>query len=314
LKTHTRPDVTGSRRAAPADPHRPFATALGITLVLLAVEAVGGWLTGSLALLADAGHLLADAGALGIGFIGSWIASRPATAEMSYGYRRAEILAAVTNGFALWVVAGAILYEAVQRLHLLHPVSAPGMLVVALIGLAGNVASSAVLARGHGGNLNLRVALTHTLADAAAAVGTIAASFVILTTGWVQADAIVSIGIAALILAGSWPLLREAVRILMEGAPPHLSLTEVEAAMRGVPGVTGVHDLHIWSLTAGLEAVSGHVLVADPAEGQRVLRDLCGMLSERYGLGHATLQLETEASSDPWHPNCAPGSPAGSDR
>ena len=304
----------GPRRAAPADPHRPFATALGITLALLAVEAVGGWLTGSLALLADAGHLLADAGALGIGFIGSWIASRPATAEMSYGYRRAEILAAVTNGVALWAVAGAILYEAVQRFRVLHPVSAPGMLIVALVGLAGNLANSAVLARDRGENLNLRVALTHTLADAAAAVGTIAASFVILTTGWVQADAAVSIGIAALILAGSWPPLHEAVRILMEGAPAHLSLTEVEVAMRGVPGVTGVHDLHIWSLTAGVEAVSGHVLVADPGEGQRVLRDLCRLLSDRYGLGHATLQLETEASSDPWHPNCAPGARTGSDR
>ena len=196
------------------DPRRPFAVALGITLVLLAVEAVGGWLTGSLALLADAGHLLADVGTLGIGFVGSWIASRPATAKMSYGYRRAEILAAVTNGVALWAVAGAILYEAVQRFRVLHPVSAPGMLIVALVGLAGNLANSAVLARDRGENLNLRVALTHTLADAAAAVGTIAASFVILTTGWVQADAAVSIGIAALILAGSWPPLHEAVRIL----------------------------------------------------------------------------------------------------
>jgi len=290
---------------APADPHRPFAVALGITLVLLAVEAVGGWLTGSLALLADAGHLLADIGTLGIGFIGSWIASRPATAKMSYGYRRAEILAAVTNACALWAVAGAILYEAVQRLRLLHPVSAPGMLAVAVLGLAGNLASSAVLARDRG-NLSLRVALTHTLADAAAAVGTIAASFVILVTRWVQADAVVSIGIAALILAGSWPPLREAVQILMEGAPARLSLTEVEEAMRGVPGVTGVHDLHIWSLTAGVEAVSGHVLVADAGVSQRVLGDLCRLLRDRYGLEHATLQLETEASTDPGHPNCAP--------
>jgi len=314
VKTHGPHDATGSRRSVPVDPRRPFAVALGITLVLLAVEAVGGWLTGSLALLADAGHLLADVGTLGIGFVGSWIASRPATAKMSYGYRRAEILAAVTNGVALWAVAGAILYEAVQRFRVLHPVSAPGMLIVALVGLAGNLANSAVLARDRGENLNLRVALTHTLADAAAAVGTIAASFVILTTGWVQADAAVSIGIAALILAGSWPPLHEAVRILMEGAPAHLSLTEVEVAMRGVPGVTGVHDLHIWSLTAGVEAVSGHVLVADPGEGQRVLRDLCRLLSDRYGLGHATLQLETEASSDPWHPNCAPGARTGSDR
>ena len=238
--------------------------------------------------------------------------------RMAIGAGRVNVLMMVLwQGMVLalaGILAGAILYEAVQRFRVLHPVSAPGMLIVALVGLAGNLANSAVLARDRGENLNLRVALTHTLADAAAAVGTIAASFVILTTGWVQADAAVSIGIAALILAGSWPPLHEAVRILMEGAPAHLSLTEVEVAMRGVPGVTGVHDLHIWSLTAGVEAVSGHVLVADPGEGQRVLRDLCRLLSDRYGLGHATLQLETEASSDPWHPNCAPGARAGSDR
>src|SRR5207253_2385096 len=178
-------------------------------------------------------------------------------------------------------------------------VSAPGMLIVALVGLAGNLANSAVLARDRGENLNLRVALTHTLADAAAAVGTIAASFVILTTGWVQADAAVSIGIAALILAGSWPPLHEAVRILMEGAPAHLSLTEVEEAMRGVPGVTGVHDLHIWSLTAGVEAVSGHVLVVDPGEGQRVLRDLCRLLSDRTGPPHRQRHRAPEAAAVP---------------
>lgn len=288
------------------DPQRSFAVALGITLGLLAVEAVGGWVTGSLALLADAGHLLADLGALGIGLVGSWIASRPATAKMSYGYRRAEILAAATNACALWAVAAAILYEAVQRLRLLHPVSAPGMLAVALVGLVGNLASSVVLARGREGNLNLRVALVHTLADAAAAVGTIAASLVILVTRWVQADAVASIGIGALILAGSWPPLREAVQILMEGAPARLSLAEVEAAMREVAGVTGVHDLHIWSLTAGVEAVSGHVLLGDASVSQRVLGDLCRLLADRFGLSHATLQLETEASTDPGHPNCIP--------
>ncbi len=301
------PGHAHQHRNAPADPHRPFATALGITLVLLAVEAVGGWLTGSLALLADAGHLLADIGTLGIGFVGSWLAARPATAQMSYGYRRAEILAAATNGLALWAVAGAIVYEAVQRFQIAHPVSAPGMLIVAVLGLAGNLANTAVLGPNRSANLNLRVAFTHILADAAAAVGTIAASVVILVTGWTRADAVASCGIAGLILVGSWSLLREVVRILMEGTPPHLSLLEVEEAMRAVPGVADVHDLHIWSLTSGMEAVSGHVVVRDPEEGQRVLGDLCQLLSDRYGLGHATLQVEAEHPADSWHPNCAPG-------
>lgn len=292
--------------SAPEDPRRPFTAALGITVALLAVEALGGWLTGSLALLADAGHLLADVGTLGIGFIGSWLATRPAPAQMSYGYRRAEILAAATNGLALWVVAGAIVYEATQRFRIASPVSAPGMLLVALLGLAGNLMNGAVLAAGRSANLSLRVALAHVLADAAAAVGTIAASVVILVTGWTQADAAVSCAIAGLILVGSWPLLREAVQILMEGVPARLSLPEVEDAMRAVPGVAGVHDLHIWSVTSGVEALSGHVIVADPADGQRVLQDLCRLLGDRYGLGHVTLQIETEPSSDPRHPHCAP--------
>jgi cobalt-zinc-cadmium efflux system protein len=287
-------------------PQRPFVVALGITIALLTVEAVGGWLTGSLALLADAGHLLADVGTLGIGFLGSWLAARPAPSQMSYGYRRAEILAAITNGLALWAVAGTIVYEAVRRFHTAHAVAAPGMLVVALLGFAGNLANGAVLGPHRSANLNLRVAFTHVVADTAAALGTIAAGFVILATGWTQADAIASAGIAGLILVASWPLLREAVQVLMEGAPAHLSVPEVEEAMRGVPGVAGVHDLHIWSLTSGMEAVSGHVIVTDPEKGQRVLEDLCRLLSHRYGLEHVTLQLETEHPGDPFHPNCGP--------
>jgi len=305
------PHLGHDHRHGTAPEPRRFIVALAITIALLAVEAVGGWLTGSLALLADAGHLLADVGTLGIGFIGSWLASRPATVRMSYGYRRAEILAALTSGVALWAVAGAIVYEAIQRVSVSHQVSAPGMLVVALFGLAGNIAIGAVLTPGRNANLNLRVAFAHVLADAAAAVGTIAASFVILVTGWTRADAVASLGIAALILAGSWPLLREAVLILMEGAPAHLSVTEVETAMREVPGVADVHDLHIWSLTSGTEAVSGHVVVADPGERQRVLGDLCRLLGDRYGLGHVTLQVEAEHPADPSHPDCTPGARAG---
>lgn len=289
------------------DPRRALALALGVTLVLMGIEAIGGWLTGSLALLADAGHLFVDVGSLGIGLVGCWLARRPATAQMSYGYRRAEILAAVTNGVVLWAIAAAILYEAAERLRTPHPVMAPGMLAVAVLGLAGNITSAGLLGPAHRDNLSVGAAFAHVRADAAAATGTIAASLVILITGWTPADAAVSCGVAVLMVVGAWPLVREAVTILMEGTPRGLSLMDVERAMSAVPGVRGVHDLHIWSLTTGMDAVSGHVLVDDPSEGQRVLEDLGELLSTRFGIGHVTLQVETEEFATPWHPRCEPG-------
>ncbi len=296
-----------ARSSRPGDARRALTLALAVTLVLVAVEAVGGWLAGSLALLADAGHLLVDVGSLGIGLMACWLAARPATAQMSYGYRRAEILAAMTNGVALWAISGAIVYEATQRLRFPHPVSAAGMLAVAVLGLAGTLASGALLAPAHGENLNVRGALAHVLADAAAAVGTIAASLVILATGWTPADAVMSFLVAGLILVGSWPLVQEAARILMEGTPTRVSLSDVERAMCAVPGVRGVHDLHVWSLTAGVEAVSGHVLVGDIAQSQRILGDLGRLLNARFGLTHVTLQVEIEEFAEPWHPRCGPG-------
>lgn len=288
-------------------PAGALAGALGVTLALMVIEAVGGWWTGSLALLADAGHLLVDIGSLGLALLAAWIASRPATPEMSYGYRRAEILAAVTNVAALWAVALAIGYEAVARLRLPHAVAAPGMLGVAILGLGGNLLASTLLLRSYGENLNVRAALAHVLADAAAAIGTIAAGLVILVTRWTQADPIVSLGVAALLAGGSWPLLREAIRILMEGTPPGVSLLDVHRAMAAVSGVAEVHDLHIWSLTSGIAAVSGHVRVDEGADTQQVLTHLGTMLRDRFGLSHVTLQVETAEFLDPWHPRCAPG-------
>ncbi len=310
MKTTTsqpRPHEHPGRVSGLEDPRRALTLALGVTLVLMGVEAIGGWLTGSLALLADAGHLFVDVGSLGIGIVGCWLATRPATAQMSYGYRRAEILAAVTNGVVLCAIAVAILYEAVQRVRTPHPVVAPGMLAVAVLGLAGNIASAALLGPAHRGNLSVGAAFAHVRADAAAATGTIAASLVILITGWTPADAVVSCGVAGLVLVGACPLVREAVTILMEGTPRGLSLIDVGRAMSAVPGVLGVHDLHIWSLTTGMEAVSGHVVVDDLSESQRVLADLGELLSARFGLGHVTLQVETEGFATPWDPRCEPG-------
>ena len=300
---HRRHHTLGSGR-----PGTALSGALGVIFALMVVEAVGGWWTGSLALLADAGHLLVDVGSLGMGLLAAWIASRPATPGMSYGYRRAEILAAATNGLALWVIALAIGIEAVARLRTPHPIAATGMLGVAVVGLAGNLAASALLVRAQGENLNVRVALAHVLADAAAAIGTIAAGLVILVTAWTPADAMVSLGVAVLLVVGSWPLLGEAVRILMEGTPPGISLLEVQRAIAEVPGVCGVHDLHIWSLSTGIGAVSAHVLVDEGVDTQEALTRLGTMLRDRFGLSHVTLQVETSEVLDPWHPRCAPGS------
>jgi len=290
--------------SAAGRPARALGMALAVTLAIMLIEAAGGWLSGSLALLADAGHLLVDVGSLALAVCGSWLATRPATARMSYGYRRAEILAAVTNGVALWGIAAAIVYEAIRRLGAPHPVFAPGMLGVAVIGLAGNLVSTALLAPSRGANLNVRAALAHVLADAAAALGTIAASLVILTTGWTAADPLVSFGIAGLLVVGAFPLMREAVEILMEGTPRGISIPAVEAAICSVPGIVGVHDLHVWSVTAGVPAVSGHVLIDSPADGQRVLVMLGTLLHERFGLGHVTFQMETEVVDAPWHADC----------
>jgi cobalt-zinc-cadmium efflux system protein len=297
----------GAARARGSPAGTALGGALGVILALLVVEAVGGWWTGSLALLADAGHLLVDVGSLGLGLLAAWIASRPATVEMSYGYRRAEILAALTNVAALWAVALAIGYEAVARLRAPHSVAAPSMLGVAILGLAGNLLASTLLIRAQAESLNVRAALVHVLADAAAAIGTIAAGIVILATRWTQADSIVSLGVAVLLVGGAWPLLREAVRILMEGTPPGVSLPEVHRAMAAVPGVAEVHDLHIWSLTSGIAAVSGHVRVEAGADTQGVLTHLGTMLRDRFGLSHVTVQVETAEFLDPWHPRCAPG-------
>lgn len=292
----------GGRRSG-----RALGGAFIVILALMIVEGLGGWWSGSLALLADAGHLLVDVGSLGLGVFASWIASRPVSAQMSYGYRRAEILAAATNAVALWVVAVAIGAEAVRRLRTPHPIAAPVMLGIAVLGLAGNLAASALLLRGRGENLNVRAALTHVLADAAAAVGTIAAGLVILVSGWTRADPIVSLGVAILLVAGGWPLLREAVRILMEGTPAGVALLEVHRAMGATPGVAEVHDLHIWSLTSGMAAVSAHVRITEDADPQAVLTALGTMLRDRFALSHVTLQVETAEFLEPWHPRCAPG-------
>ena len=285
---------------APA--HRPtaaarsrgrLATALGLTLAFLVVEVAGAWWTGSLALLADAGHMATDAGGLALALFAIWVAGRPPTPEKTYGYYRAEILAALVNGLVLLAVAAGILWEAYRRLLAPPAVLGAPMLAVAAAGLAVNLGALWLLRGGAATSLSVRSAYLEVAGDALSSVAVLGAAALILTTGWTLADPLASGAIALFIVPRTWGLLRQAVNILLEGTPPHLDLVEIEAAMRRVPGVRRVHDLHVWTLTSGLEAMSAHVVVEDVGESERLLEALHTVLHARFGIDHTTIQLET---------------------
>ena len=288
---------------AHAHPHHTTAAArsrgrltatLVLTVAFVVVEIAGALWAGSLALLADAGHMLADAGGLALALFAIWIAARPPTPEKTYGYYRAEILAAFVNALLLLVVAGAILYEAYRRILAPSEVLGGPMLVVAVVGLAANGACAWLLHDDAAQSLNVRAAYLDVLSDALSSVAVVIAAVVVLTTGWTLADPLVSAAIALVIVPRTWGLLRQAVNVLLEGTPPHLDLGEIEDAMRRVPGVRRVHDLHVWTLTSAREAMSAHVVVEDVAESDRLLRELNEVLHARFGIDHTTIQLETE--------------------
>ena len=236
-------------------PARPQPTGLGLVLVLTAAytvaELVAGLLTGSLALLADAGHMLGDVGALGLALGAAWLASRPATPDRSFGFQRAEILAALVDGLVLVAIAIWIFIEAIGRLDDPPEILGGWMLVVALVGLAVNVVAASILARAAGESLNVQAALRHVFADLASSVGVAVAAIVILATGWNQADPIAGMAIACLILASTWSILRDSVVILLEATPSGIDAGEVGRRMAAAEGVVEVHDLHIWTITSG---------------------------------------------------------------
>ncbi|MDI3339926.1 MAG: cation diffusion facilitator family transporter [Sphaerobacter sp.] len=292
---------------------RPLALALGITATFLVVEVVGGLLTNSLALLADAGHMAIDVAALALALTASWLAGRPATPQHSFGFYRTEVLAALLNAAALIVIAIAICWEALRRVAAPPAVDSGPMLAVALAGLLANAAAAWVLMRGggHAHDLNIRGAFLHVLGDLLGSVGAIAAAAIMLATGWYLADPIASAGIGLLILWSAWRLLRDAVDVLLEATPKHLDAAEVRAAMAAVPGVANVHDLHIWTVTSGLIALSGHVEVHDLADWPRVLLDLAALLRERFGIAHVTLQPEEPHRLPAAFRGCSLDSPEG---
>lgn len=267
---------------------------LVLTGSLLVVEIAGGLWTGSLALLADAAHMLTDVGGLALALFAIWIAARPPTPEKTYGYYRVEILAALVNALVLLVVAGAILFEAWQRILTPHEILAGPMLAVAVLGFAANLAGAWLLHHGARASLNVRAAYLEVLSDALASLGVIVAGVVVLLTGWLAADPLVSAAIGVFIVPRTWGLLRQAVNVLLEGTPAHLELGEIERAIEETPGVRRVHDLHVWTLTSGREAMSAHVVVGDLAGGERLLERLHALLHARFGVDHTTIQLETE--------------------
>jgi cobalt-zinc-cadmium efflux system protein len=280
---------TAAARARPA-----LAATVVLTGGFLLVEVAAAFWTGSLALLADAGHMLTDVAGVGLALFAIWVAARPPTPAKTYGYYRAEILAALVNAVALLGVAGFILVEAYRRLSEPPEILAAPMLAVAAGGLVVNLVCAWLLHRDAAASLNVRAAYLEVLADALSSVAVLAAAAVIVVTGWTVADVVVSVGVALLIVPRTWRLLSQAVNVLLEGTPPHLALRDVETAMCAVPGVRRVHDLHVWTLTSGREAMSAHVVVEDVRESDRLLETLHAVLHARFGIDHTTIQLETE--------------------
>ncbi len=268
--------------------------ALGLTASLMVIEIVGGLWTGSLALLADAGHMLTDVGGLSMSLLAVWFAQKSPTMENTYGYLRAEILAAVANGVVLFLVAGYILYEAVLRVWAPPEIHAGPMLAIAVLGLIVNLLGMGLLHHGAETSLNIHGAYLEMLSDTLGSLGVIVAAVIIQTTGFYLIDPLSSAAIGVFILPRTWVLVRQALHILMEGVPPHLNIREIDAGMITVPGVRAVHDLHVWTLTSGKDAMSGHVVVDDLAAGTRILGALHTLLHERFGIEHTTIQLESE--------------------
>jgi cobalt-zinc-cadmium efflux system protein len=282
------------RETAAGRSRRALIASLVVTGSFLLVEVAGAIWTGSLALAADAGHMLTDVGGLVLALFAVWVAARPPTPEKTYGYYRVEILAATVNALLLLGVAGVILVEAYQRIRTPREVQGGAMLVVAVVGLAANLAAARLLHRDATQSLNVRAAYLEVLGDALSSIGVIVAALVVMHTGLTIVDPIVSALIALFIVPRTWRLLKQAVNVLLEGTPSHLDLGEIEAAMIRVPGARRVHDLHVWTLTSGREAMSAHVVVDDVRESERLLEALHAVLHARFGIDHTTIQLDSE--------------------
>lgn len=271
---------------------------LFLTAGYLVAEVIGGFLTGSLALLADAGHMLTDVAGIGLALLAIQFGERPATPERTYGYYRLEILAAVANSVILLGVSLYILWEACGRLR--HPliVSSKAMLIVALVGLGVNVVSMLMLRRVASKSLNMTGAYYEVLSDLITSIGVIVAAVIMITTGWYYADPIISGIIGLAILPRTWKLLKEGIGVLLEGTPSDVSVAEVRESLKQIPGVIEVHDLHAWSLTSGLNACSAHLVVEDRIPQSEMLTNARRVLKEQHNLEHSTIELEPRGWED----------------
>ena len=277
--------------------------ALGLTGVYMLAEAIGGWLTNSLALLADAGHMLTDVAALALTLAAIWFAARPATAQKTYGYYRLEILAAFVNGIALVLISLFVIYEAYERFSAPPAVKGFELTIIATGGLLVNLVCAYLLHGDHQHDLNMRGAWLHIMGDALGSVTAIVAGLLILGFGWLWADAVCSVLISGIIIFGAWNLIKESVNVLLEGTPSHINLKAVSETIRQTPHVTDVHDLHVWTITSGMEALSVHVIHHPSVSSPELLKTLRRKLHDEFGIDHLTIQMETlgeeEASGHP---------------
>ncbi|MFO1325105.1 MAG: cation diffusion facilitator family transporter [Burkholderiales bacterium] len=298
--------------AGAGSPHRALLVALLLTAGFAVVEAVGGWLSGSLALLSDAGHMVTDAAALGLALFASAVARRPASKRASYGYGRAEVLAAFVNAIAMLAVVAAIGIEAVRRLLAPAPVAGGMVVTVAVAGLAVNLVAAWVLSRSTG-SLNTRGALLHVMGDLLGSLAALVAGGVIIATGWTPIDPILSLVVALLILRSTWQLLKQSTGVLMERVPVHLDFDAIGRSLAALPGVAGVHDLHVWNMTAEGVALSAHVSLARGDDWLATLAHARRMLRDEYGIRHLTLQPTWPAIVDVDERRVIPVVPAAGD-
>jgi cobalt-zinc-cadmium efflux system protein len=287
-------DETGSPSAASRYQSR-LAWALGLTTTYMAAEVVGGLITGSLALLADAAHMLTDAGGLALALLAIRFAAKPATPQNTYGFLRTEILSALANALVLLLLTVYILYEAYKRFQSPPEILSGPMLAVASLGLIINLISMRLLAGGSSESLNVKGAYFEVLSDMLGSLGVIAAALIVMFTGWTLADPIIGAGIGLFIVPRTWKLLQQAVHILMEGTPAEVDMSLLEASLVQIAGVEAVHELHVWTITSGIDAMSGHIIAKDMANAADILRQARSVMKQKFNIDHVTLQVEDTA-------------------
>jgi cobalt-zinc-cadmium efflux system protein len=292
MHTHHHGHTHGHAHGPASEDHaRRLRIALAITAAVLLAELAGGLLSNSLALLADAGHMFTDAAALALSLFVTWFSRRPETPRKTYGYLRWEILAALLNGATLLLISVWIIWEALVRLRQPPAVAGGLMLGVALVGLVANLGSAWALRPAGQGSLNLRGAYLHVLGDLLGSIGTVVAALIIHVTGWLIADPIASLVVTVLIVASAWRLVRESIDVLLESTPTHIALNAIRAQLEAIPGIESVHDLHVWTVTSGVVAMSVHAIVREPEQQQHVLEHVHDAM-RLFGIQHVTAQLE----------------------